>query len=37
MRFDVIAVDLAVRGEDAVRHIPHAFIPVGSVYFRSWV
>lgn len=36
MRFDVIAVDLALRGDAAVRHIPHAFIPDGSVYFRSW-
>lgn len=37
MRFDVVAVDLSIRGDDAVRHIPHAFIPDGSVYFRSWV
>jgi putative endonuclease len=35
-RFDVIAVDLALRGDAAVRHIPHAFIPDGAVYFRTW-
>jgi putative endonuclease len=36
MRFDVVAVDLNAPGEPEVRHIPHAFIPEGGVYFRSW-
>jgi putative endonuclease len=36
MRFDVIAVDLTLPGERGVRHIPHAFIPDGAAYWRTW-
>ncbi len=37
MRFDVVAVDLTLPSDQGVRHIPHAFIPDGKGYFRSWV
>jgi putative endonuclease len=38
MRFDVVAVEWDPRAPDGanVRHIPHAFIPDGAVYFRTW-
>jgi putative endonuclease len=36
MRFDVVAVDWGPGGA-IVRHIPHAFIPDGAAYWRSWV
>lgn len=36
MRFDVVAVDLTRPGEEGVRHIPHAFIPDGGAYWRTW-
>jgi putative endonuclease len=37
MRFDVVAVDLALPSDQGVRHIPHAFLPDGKAYWRSWV
>ena len=38
MRFDVVAVDVdpAAPGGETVRHIPHAFLPNGAGYWRSW-
>jgi len=36
MRFDVVAVDLTLPGDAGVRHIPHAFIPDGDAYWRTW-
>jgi putative endonuclease len=36
MRFDVVAVDLTFPGDHGVRHIPHAFLPDGKAYWRTW-
>lgn len=36
MRFDVVAVDLTLPDDQGVRHIPHAFLPDGKAYWRTW-
>jgi putative endonuclease len=37
MRFDVVAVDLTLPDDQGIRHIPHAFLPDGKSYWRTWV
>jgi putative endonuclease len=35
MRFDVVGVAMTADGEATITHIPHAFLPDGSGYWRT--